>query len=73
MSKIVSFEEIRKKYSDCNYEPRDNCKYCNGTGIIHKKTFNIDGDFPCICIFVQHDLTDLAQNILNETISRMRQ
>lgn len=72
MSKLVSLEEIRAIYPTAHHEPRDNCKYCGGTGKIHKKTKLIEGDFACICIFVDHDLVDFAQQSINETIQNIR-
>ncbi len=32
------------------YEPRVNCKYCNGTGIWE--------EYICICLFVDHERMD---------------
>jgi len=74
----VSLDEIREKVPTAHHEPRENCKYCGGTGMRHKKIPATDllpaweGDCACICIFVDHELADFAQETLNKTIRTIR-
>lgn len=75
---MVTLEEIREKVPTAHYAPRENCKYCNGTGFRHKvipaseHLPAIDGYFPCMCIFVDHAFVDMMQEAMNETIRKIK-
>ena len=74
----ITLEEIKKKVPTAHHIPLKDCKYCHGTGFRHKKLPGgkflrpFEGDFPCICIFVDHDLVYKAQEMINETIDNIR-
>lgn len=61
----MTLEEIRLKFPRANYAPRENCKFCQGTGV-RRVTL------PCICIFVSHDMCDFAAELLSETVKKIR-
>jgi len=74
----MNYLELKAKYPDIHHEPRQGCKFCHGTG--EKTTHLSGGEFiaeqditsPCICTFVDHDMVDIASNMLNETISNLK-
>lgn len=71
-------DELKAKYPTSLYAPRNNCRYCGGSGEkltrIEQSEFSEKRDVvsPCICLFVNHDLADKAQKILNESIDAMK-
>lgn len=75
---MMEFEELKAKYPDIHHAPRENCKFCHGSG--EKTTHLKGGEFiaeqdivsPCICTFVDHDIVDVAASMLNKTISKMK-
>lgn len=75
----MSFEELKAKYPDIHHAPRENCKFCHGTG--EKTTHLLGGEFiaeqdiisPCICTFVDHDMVDFAANALYETVKKLKE
>lgn len=63
----MTLEEIRQKHPRANHAPRENCKYCNGTGD------RIDRPhLPCICIYVDHSMCDFARESLSSVAKKMR-
>lgn len=66
----MNFEELKAMWPDIHHAPRENCKYCGGTGerIIHLEKDIVS---PCICVFVDHDMVDFAAKWLNRTLERM--
>ena len=78
MSKAVSLEEIKKKFPNCHYAPRENCKNCGGKGYVTKTITACEFweehkvDAPCMCIYVDHEYVDMAQDVLNGTIRKMK-
>ena len=54
-------EEKKKKHPKIklNYNPKEDCKFCNGTGINKKDGF-------CICLFVQHDFCEEAGYMISD-------
>lgn len=70
---MVNFEELKSKFPSCHHPPKEGCKYCGGTGIRHKVIFGKEIETACICIYVDHDICDTAQELLNETIRKIRE
>lgn len=74
----MNYEELKLKYPDIHHAPRENCKYCKGTG--EKTTHLRGGEFikeqdlisPCICTFVDHDLVDFAAKALNDMVTQLK-
>ena len=74
----MTFDELKAKYPDIHHAPRENCKFCHGTG--EKTTHLSGGKFiaeqditsPCICTFVDHDLVDLAAFMINKTVTDLK-
>lgn len=64
----MAIEEIRKQFPRANYAPRENCKWCNGTGIKSNKP-----GMPCICIFVDHSQCDWAAKALAKVAKQVAQ
>ena len=67
---MATFEELKEKYPLCNHAPDPNCRYCHGEG--EKPRRLVVGLTPCMCIFVDHDLVEKAQDIMNETIRKIK-
>lgn len=51
---------LKRKYPHAKYSPRVGCQYCNGRGEVKGE----QGTKPCLCIFVQHDLIEVALKVL---------
>ena len=66
-------EQLKAKYPHSNHGPKSDCKQCNGKG---EKVVTLSSGEPitvsCICIYVNHDMVDMAQDALNTTISKIR-
>lgn len=60
-------EEVRQQFPNAKYAPRENCKYCDGTGSKRSRPH-----LPCICIFVDHSMCDFAAESLAETARKLR-
>lgn len=69
-----SLDELRKLFPRAKREPMANCPRCGGTGIRKNvpATVTLKGPFPCICIFVEHDLCDMAAEGLAEAAKRAK-
>jgi len=65
----MTLDELRDKFPKCNHLPRENCRYCGGSG--DKRSIG-RSDLPCICIYVDHDICDFAQESLSETVKKMK-
>ncbi len=63
---------LKAKYAlgdGAKYEPRVGCKYCGGTG---EKTGTTGGECFCICLYVSHDMVDMAAQTIAETARKLR-
>lgn len=58
---------INKKFRNTRHPPREGCKYCGGTGERIAKP-----GFPCICLYVDHDICDFAAESLAETATKLK-
>lgn len=73
----VSLEQIREKFPNANYAPREGCKYCDGTGV-KKNVPKVellkvpDEGLPCICVFVDHEMCDFAAKSLADTARKIK-
>lgn len=69
MSKLAKLKAKYQLGDGAKYEPRVGCKYCDGTG----ERVDRDGDTVfCICLFVSHDMVDIAAQTLAETARKLR-
>ena len=74
----MTLDELKAKVPTAHHLPKEDCKYCHGTGFRHKKLPKTEFwearefDTPCICVFVDHDMSDMAQEMMNETIDKNR-
>lgn len=64
---MKTLDEIRQEFPNANYAPRQDCKYCDGTG--HKRTHP---HLPCICVYVDHSMCDFAAQSLADTAKKIR-
>ncbi len=75
---MSSFDELKIKYPLCNYAPLATCKTCGGSGEVKKhlpagKFFQErDVITPCMCIFVEHDMLEIAKSVMQETVSKLK-
>lgn len=70
MSKL---SELKQKYqftTDDLHEPNPECKFCKGEGERIIKSRPDEVTF-CICIFVDHDMSDLAGDLLSQFARKM--
>lgn len=68
----MTLNELRTKYgfSSGKYEPNQSCKFCKGTGERRSK----DGTLRfCICLFVDHDLSDFVGDSLSGVAKKLRE
>ena len=73
----ITLDDVRKKYPNANHAPRAGCRYCGGSGErrTDKRKFTIlsPPDFlPCICLYVDHDMADVAAESLATTARKCR-
>lgn len=69
----MNLEELRNKYKfqGGQYEPKPDCKFCNGTGerkLKHRDTFTF-----CICLFVDHSMSDFAGDSLSKIAKELKE
>lgn len=63
---MSSLAELKKKYKleGARHDPNPDCKFCKGTG---ERRVKSTGELTfCICLFVDHDMSDLAGDLLGE-------
>lgn len=68
-------EELRTKYGfgkGGKYEPKPDCKFCNGTGERMANTIPPRLMF-CVCLFVEPELSDFAGDSLAATAKKLRE
>lgn len=67
---MATLNELRSKYGfeGGNYEPNPQCKFCRGSG---ERTSKAGLRF-CICLFVEHSLSDFAGDSLSQVAKKMR-
>ncbi len=61
--------QLQAKYprtKGLKYEPRENCRFCGGTGETTKGFPR-----PCICVFVEHGFVDVAAAGIRRTLKAM--
>lgn len=64
MSKL---QELKQKYNlgkGAQYEPKTDCKFCNGTGERPNNRF-------CICLYVSPELSEFAGETLAKTAKKL--
>ena len=64
--------ELRQKYrlEGGKYEPKPDCKFCNGTG---ERTVKATGELTfCICLFVAPEMSDFAGESLGAVARGMK-
>lgn len=63
---MATLQDLRSKYNFTggSYEPKPDCKFCNGTG--EKKLKCSDRHTFCICLFIDHEHSDFAGDSLGE-------
>lgn len=65
--------ELRAKYGieGGKYEPKSDCKFCKGAGERMVKTNPPRMTF-CICLYVDHELSEFAGDSLAATAKKLR-
>lgn len=68
---MATLTELRAKFGfkGGSYDPKPDCKFCKGTG---EKTLKSGKTTFCICLFVGHDMSDLAGETLAATAKKLR-
>jgi hypothetical protein len=67
----------KQKFPNAKYNPDPKCTKCGGQGYIHTPARYYgdiiikEGDSPCICIFVSHDIKDLVTESLAKVTREM--
>ena len=62
----MTLQEWKEKHPSLTlkYEPKKDCKFCNGTGMKYVK--KLDSYSACICNYVQHDFCEEAGKMLSD-------
>ena len=74
-----TLDEVRLQFPNANHAPREDCKFCAGTGakpVKNREQFKVlrpPDELPCICIFVDHDMCDFAAESLSATAKKISQ
>ena len=68
MSVLTKLRE-KYKFNGGSYEPKPDCKFCKGTG--EKPLKNGKLTF-CICLYIEHDLSDFAGDSLAELAKKLK-
>lgn len=53
-----------------NFPPKEDCKYCKGTGM--KPVSKLDTEVVCICRFVEHEFCEELGEMLAYTARKIR-
>lgn len=63
-------EDLRFKYGfdGGKYDPKPDCEFCRGTG---ERKLRDGREHFCICLFVDHDMSDFAGKSLAETATKL--
>lgn len=66
----MTLAELKAKYGieRAKYEPKHDCKFCNGTG---ERVTKHGLQTFCICLFVAHEASDFVADGLAETARRV--
>lgn len=69
---MTRLKELRVKYGfdGGNYEPKPGCKFCRGSG--ERRLKNRDEMTFCICLYVDHSVSDIAGDTLASTARKLR-
>jgi hypothetical protein len=65
--------DLKAKYGlgdGAKHEPFADCKFCRGTG---EKTTKAGNVAFCICLFVDHDLSNFAGESLGKVATKLRE
>ena len=64
--------EMRQKYrlEGAKYEPNPECKFCQGAG--ERPLKHREGMTFCICLFVNHEMSDFAGDSLAATAKKLK-
>ena len=71
---MSTLTELRAKYEfeGGKYEPKQDCKFCKGAGERMAKMTPPRMTF-CICLFVDHELSEFAGDSLAATARKLRE
>ena len=73
MTTRVDILRLHSGWTDTHHDPKPDCKWCHGTGERHPTLTNGKKIVsPCICMFVEHEWVETAQDLINQTIANIR-
>lgn len=70
---MATLSELKTKYGlgdGAIYEPYGGCKFCRGSG---ERTTKSGKMSFCICLYVDHDLSNFAGESLGETARKIKE
>lgn len=67
---MATLDDLRAKYGfdGGNHDPKPDCKFCSGTG--ERKVKRTGKDTFCICLFVDHHVSDMVGSTLGDVAKK---
>lgn len=71
-TRMNKLDKLKEKYSNAQYEPLSDCAKCSGEGEIFFEGKFLTGWKPCMCIYVEPEMLEMARSAMRQVAADIR-